>query len=82
MLQQSGLNRYVSPKVLQKELAEATDMTQEELDRAAYEYMTRPDERSRYGRSNGYQQDGHVPQGRQPPGGRGGGNWRGNMYPS
>lgn len=39
MLENTGLHRYVDPRCLQKEIAEANDMTQAELDRAAHDLM-------------------------------------------
>lgn len=39
MLEESGLHRYVDAKYLQQEIAEANDMTQEELDHAAHQLM-------------------------------------------
>ncbi|XP_064604467.1 muscle calcium channel subunit alpha-1-like isoform X3 [Liolophura sinensis] len=39
VLQQEGLNKYVDAHYLQQEIAEATDMTQADLDRAARQIM-------------------------------------------
>jgi hypothetical protein len=39
VLEESGLGRYVDAKYLQREIAEANDMTSEELDRAAHELL-------------------------------------------
>lgn len=39
MLEESGLHRYVDARYLQQEIAEANDMTQEEMDRAARELL-------------------------------------------
>lgn len=39
VLENTGLHRYVDPRCLQKEIAEANDMTQAELDRAAHDLM-------------------------------------------
>jgi hypothetical protein len=38
-LEEHGLDRYVDPRCIRRELAEATDMTEEELDAAAHELM-------------------------------------------
>ena len=39
VLEDTGLVRYVDPRCLQREIAEANDMTQAELDRAAHDLM-------------------------------------------
>ena len=39
MLEESGLHRYVDARYLQQEIAEANDMTQEEIDKAARELL-------------------------------------------
>lgn len=39
MLEESGLHRYVDARYLQQEIAEANDMTQEEMDQAARELL-------------------------------------------
>ncbi|ESO91449.1 hypothetical protein LOTGIDRAFT_51275, partial [Lottia gigantea] len=39
VLKKEGLNRYVDPRILQQEIAEATDMTPDEMDQAARELI-------------------------------------------
>lgn len=39
VLEEEGLRKYVDAKYLQQEIKEATDMTQEDLDRAAHELI-------------------------------------------
>ena len=39
VLQSEGLNKYVDVETVKREIAEATDMTQEQLDRAAQKLM-------------------------------------------
>ena len=41
VLQDEGLNRYVDPQCLQREIAEASDMTPEEMNIAAREIIRR-----------------------------------------
>lgn len=42
VLQEEGLNRYLDPRCLQQEIAEATDMTPDQMDRAARQLLRRP----------------------------------------
>ena len=39
VLEHEGLDRFIDPRYLQREIAEANDMTEEELDRAARELI-------------------------------------------
>jgi hypothetical protein len=39
VLEEAGLDRYVDPRVLQREIADAHDLTQEDLDREARAFM-------------------------------------------
>lgn len=39
VLQSEGLHRYIDPHYLKREIAEANDMTQEEMERAAHELI-------------------------------------------
>ncbi len=41
VLEESGLNKYVDARYVQQELAEATDMTREQMDQAARDLLRR-----------------------------------------
>ena len=52
MLESEGLHRYIDPRYLQTEIAEATDMSAADMDRAARE-LTRPNKNSPPGNNPG-----------------------------